>query len=79
MENDLILQFSTDAIQWIGKQGYDPYFGARPVKRVIQREVLNQLSKYLLSNNVDRSQPLVLDVIDGNVVFRKAISTEISQ
>jgi ATP-dependent Clp protease ATP-binding subunit ClpB len=79
VENDIILDFSTDAVEWIGEQGYDPYFGARPVKRVIQRTVLNQLSKHLLSNNVDRSQPIVLDLIDGKVVFRKPISTEVSQ
>lgn len=67
---------SQDAIAWLGSAGFDPQFGARPVKRVIQKEVLNELSKALLSNSIDKNDTVVLDVFDGKVVFRKQLETE---
>jgi ATP-dependent Clp protease ATP-binding subunit ClpB len=65
-----------DALTYLGDKGYDPQFGARPVKRVIQKEVMNQLSKYILSGKLDKSEPVVLDVFDGEIVFRKKIDQE---
>ena len=62
-----------EAINHLVETGYDPFFGARPVKRVIQKEVLNELSKAILSNSIDRSQPVVLDIFDGVMIFRKPI------
>ena len=50
--------------------GFDPEFGARPVKRVIQRKVLNQLSKELLAGTVDKSKPIIIDAIDDTVFFK---------
>jgi ATP-dependent Clp protease ATP-binding subunit ClpB len=67
---------SQDAISWLGSAGFDPQFGARPVKRVIQKEVLNELSKALLSNSIDKNDTVVLDVFDGKVVFRKQLEAE---
>jgi ATP-dependent Clp protease ATP-binding subunit ClpB len=67
---------SQDAIAWLGSAGFDPQFGARPVKRVIQKEVLNELSKALLSNSIDKNDTVVLDVFDGKVVFRKQLEAE---
>jgi len=64
---------SDDAIAYLAEVGYEPAFGARPVKRVIQKEVLNELSKQLLANKVDKSQTVVLDVFEGKIVFRKPI------
>ncbi|MGV3632556.1 MAG: ATP-dependent chaperone ClpB [Bacteroidota bacterium] len=73
---DIRLHVTDDAFEWICKTGYDPHFGARPVKRVIQKQVLNELSRALLSDAVDTSQPVVMDVFDGKIVFRKPITHE---
>ncbi|HRO75718.1 MAG TPA: ATP-dependent chaperone ClpB [Crocinitomicaceae bacterium] len=72
-ENDIDLSYTGDAVAFLIKEGYDPQFGARPVKRVVQRMILNELSKQILANTIDRSAPVVLDVFDGKVVFRKAV------
>jgi ATP-dependent Clp protease ATP-binding subunit ClpB len=58
-----------EAIEWLAELGYDPHYGARPVKRVLQKQVLNELSKQLLSDKVDKSKEIVLDVIDKQFVF----------
>jgi ATP-dependent Clp protease ATP-binding subunit ClpB len=68
---------SEDALNYLAEKGYDPQFGARPVKRLIQKEVLNELSKYILENKVESDEPLVLDVFDGQVVFRKPLNEEL--
>jgi len=70
------LKVSNDALSYLAEKGYDPQFGARPVKRVIQKEVMNELSKALLGNTMDKSMPMVLDVFDGKMVFRKEIEKE---
>ncbi len=57
------------AISYIADKGYDPEFGARPVKRAIQEYVLNELSKKLLTEEVLREKPVIVDAIDGNLVF----------
>ena len=64
------------AFNWIAEMGYDPFFGARPIKRVIQKNVMNELSKALLSDRIDTSQNVILDVFDDQVVFRKPINEE---
>jgi ATP-dependent Clp protease ATP-binding subunit ClpB len=66
----VILKYSDEAIKSISQAGYDPEFGARPVKRVIQRKVLNQLSKDLLSGRVDKSKPITIDAIDDHIFFK---------
>jgi len=68
---------SEDALNYLAEKGYDPQFGARPVKRLIQKEVLNELSKYILENKVESDEPLVMDVFDGKVVFRKPLNEEL--
>ena len=60
-QNGIDLEFTDAALDFIGHEGYDPQFGARPVKRVIQRYVLNELSKQILSGKVDREHPIVID------------------
>ena len=65
-----------DAMEWISEAGYDPFFGARPVKRVIQKNVMNELSKALLSDQIDASKNVVMDIFDGRIVFRKPINIE---
>ncbi len=68
--NGIELHYTPAAVEWIGKEGYDPEFGARPVRRVIQHVVLNELSKSILSGAVDRSSVITLDVEDGQLCFR---------
>ncbi len=71
---DLVLYVTKDAFDHITEVGYDPFFGARPIKRVIQKQVLNELSKALLSGTIDRTKNIVMDVFDGKMVFRKPIT-----
>jgi ATP-dependent Clp protease ATP-binding subunit ClpB len=70
---------SDEAIKYIGAKGFDPQFGARPIKRLIQKEILNELSKYILSDKVDKESPIMMDVFDGKVVFRKPIEEELTR
>ncbi len=69
-EQDIEIEFSEEAIQSIGSEGFDPQFGARPVKRVIQRKVLNNLSKEILAGNIQGSSSILVDAFDGKLVFR---------
>lgn len=69
-KNGIDLQFTDAALDFISHEGYDPQFGARPVKRVIQRYVLNELSKEILSGHVDRSHPIVIDRNGDGLVFK---------
>lgn len=74
--SEIELVITPDALAYLAQKGFDPQFGARPVKRVIQREVMNELSKYILSGKIDKTEPVVLDVFDNQVVFRKKIEEE---
>jgi ATP-dependent Clp protease ATP-binding subunit ClpB len=74
--NDIQLTSTDEAVEWLAQLGYDPQFGARPVKRVIQRKVLNELSKQLLAGKVDEDDTIVMDVFDGEIAFRKPIKEE---
>ncbi|MBQ7819030.1 MAG: ATP-dependent chaperone ClpB [Bacteroidales bacterium] len=67
--NGITLEFTDKAVKFIAHEGYDPQFGARPVKRVIHRDVLNHLSKELLAQKVDRSRPIVIDANNEGLVF----------
>lgn len=73
LESDIHLVVTPDAFDYILELGYDPFFGARPVKRVIQKQVLNELSKAILAQKVDKSHNVVMDMFDGRIVFRKPI------
>ena len=68
-KNGITLTVTDEAMSYLGKEGYDPEFGARPVKRVIQRLVLNQLSKDILAQKVDSSHPIAIELKDGNLCF----------
>lgn len=74
LEKDIHLHIKEDAFDWIAETGYDPHFGARPVKRVIQRSVLNELSKAILGGTIDPNYTVVMDIFDGKIIFRKPIS-----
>ncbi len=73
LEKEIKLIVTEHAFDHIAEVGYDPQFGARPVKRVIQKQVLNELSKALLSGTIDTSDNVVMDVFDHKIVFRKPI------
>ncbi|MFM2037248.1 MAG: hypothetical protein RL432_187 [Bacteroidota bacterium] len=75
-EKGIKLFVAPDAFEHIVELGYDPFFGARPVKRVIQKEVLNSLSKALLAKTVDMNQTVVMDMFEGQIVFRKPVLVE---
>ena len=73
LEKDIKLVVTEEAFNHIAEVGYDPQFGARPVKRVIQKQVLNELSKAILSGTIDTTDSIVMDVFDHKIVFRKPI------
>jgi ATP-dependent Clp protease ATP-binding subunit ClpB len=73
-ENNIKIVVKDEALNWIAETGYDPHFGARPVKRVIQRSILNELSKQLLGQMIDTSYNVVIDLFDDKIIFRKPIS-----
>ena len=68
--NGINLQFSDYVFDFLAEHGYDPQFGARPLKRLIQKEIVNQLSKRILAADIDKTRPVLVDVFDGIVVFR---------
>jgi ATP-dependent Clp protease ATP-binding subunit ClpB len=67
---NITMDATPEAIDYLAQKGYDPQYGARPVKRVIQREVLNQLSKEILAGKVTTDSIILLDSFDGQLVFR---------
>ena len=66
----ITLQVTEQALKHLAKDGFDPQFGARPVKRVIHRQILNKLSKDILAQNVDKEKPIIIDVKDDELVFK---------
>lgn len=69
-ENGIQLEFSDYALEFLAEHGFDPQFGARPLKRLIQKEIVNALSRKILAAEIDKSIPVLVDVFDGVVVFR---------
>ena len=69
-ESNIDLEFSDYTLDFLVQNGYDPQFGARPLKRLIQKEIVNQLSKRILAGDIDKTSPVIVDVFDGVVVFR---------
>ena len=67
--NGILLNYTTAARDWIAHTGYDAMFGARPVKRTIQREVVNELSKRILAGDVNREKPIEIDAVNQRLVF----------
>ena len=74
-KNGIDLQFTDYALDYLSENGYDPQFGARPLKRLIQKQIVNQLSKKILGGDIDRLYPVMVDVFDGTVVFRNEKQT----
>jgi len=70
-EKEIKLDISDYAIEYLSKKGYDPQYGARPIKRLVQREILNGLSKELLEGKVKKGDEILIDSFNENIVFRK--------
>ena len=64
------ISITDEAVDWLAQLGYDPQFGARPVKRVMQKQVMNELSKQLLAGSIDKSKQIILDMFENKFVFR---------
>jgi ATP-dependent Clp protease ATP-binding subunit ClpB len=72
-QSGIQLEFSDYLLEFLAENGFDPQFGARPLKRLIQKEIVNKLSKKILAGDIDRNRPVLIDVFDGNVVFRNEV------
>ena len=68
-ENGITIDIAPDAVDLIAHQSYDPQYGARPVKRMMQRELLNELSKMILADSIDKTKPIVVKAKDGKLSF----------
>ena len=69
-EQNLKIIATEEAIDWLAQLGFDPQYGARPIKRVLQKQVLNELSKQILADKVDQAKEIIVDVFDKQIVFR---------
>jgi ATP-dependent Clp protease ATP-binding subunit ClpB len=69
-ENDMELQWTEEALEYLTRNGYEPQYGARPLKRLIQKEVVNLLSKKILADTIDKTKPIILDSFEGELVVR---------
>ncbi|MBN2635033.1 MAG: ATP-dependent chaperone ClpB [Prolixibacteraceae bacterium] len=67
---DIKIEITPEAVNWLATIGYEPHFGARPVKRILQRYVLNELSKRILGGGIDKEKPIIIDEIGGELLFR---------
>ena len=67
------LQFTDYALDYLVQRGFDPQYGARPLKRVIQKDLINMLSKKIIAGEIDTSKPVLIDVFDGVVVMRNEV------
>ncbi len=76
-EKDIQIEYTEDLVETLATKGFDPQFGARPVKRVIQKDVLNALSKEILSGNVTATSHILLDAFDDKIVFRNKLKNNL--
>ncbi len=74
-ESGIHMEFTDYTVDYLAENGFDPQFGARPLKRLIQKEIVNSLSKRILAGDIDRERKVVVDVFDGVVVFRNDEAT----
>ncbi|MFP4023344.1 MAG: ATP-dependent chaperone ClpB [Thiohalospira sp.] len=63
------IEITDEAVNWIGKAGFDPHYGARPVKRIIQKEVLNELSRQIIANKINKDQKILVDKDEKGIIF----------
>ena len=75
-KQEIHLSFTNEAIDWLSQLGYDPQYGARPIKRLLQKKIVNELSKELLKGKFEKGQQIVIDLFDQEIVFRNQIEAE---
>ena len=75
-EQDIDLRFTDYALDYLVQRGFDPQYGARPLKRVIQKDIINMLSKKIIAGDIDKTKPVLIDVFDGVVAMRNEITDE---
>jgi ATP-dependent Clp protease ATP-binding subunit ClpB len=68
----LQVEFTVEAISYLLKEGHDPQFGARPLKRLITKEVINELSKMILADKIQKDKPIIVDSFENQMVFRNS-------
>ena len=69
-KNGMNLNITDRAVVWIAEQGFDPQFGARPVKRIMQRHLVNELSKMILAGIVNQEKPVMIDLEGDKLIFK---------
>lgn len=76
IQQGIDLQFTDYALDYLSLRGFDPQYGARPLKRVIQKDIINMLSKKIIGGEIDKTKPVLIDVFDGVVVMRNDAKPE---
>ncbi|HEX6180741.1 MAG TPA: ATP-dependent chaperone ClpB [Chitinophagaceae bacterium] len=76
-QSGIHLEFTDYLVEYLAENGFDPQYGARPLKRLIQKVIVNQLSKRILAGDIDKSKPVLVDVFDGVVVFRNEVPEKV--
>jgi ATP-dependent Clp protease ATP-binding subunit ClpB len=69
-KNQIQISFTENAIDWLAKNGYEPQYGARPLKRLIQHELVNELSKGILADTITKDSSIEVDAVNGEIIFR---------
>jgi ATP-dependent Clp protease ATP-binding subunit ClpB len=69
-KNNITFSVTPKAISYIGNVGFDPQYGARPIKRIIQKQILNEISKMILAGHADRGSAIEIDELEGKLIFR---------
>jgi len=75
-KQDITLSATDEAIEWMAQLGYDPQYGARPLKRMLQKKIVNELSKQLLAGKIEKGQEIVVDVFEKEIVFRGKVESD---
>lgn len=74
--NDIKLSYTNEAVQWLAAEGFDPQFGARPLKRLINKELVNQLSKRILAEDLAEDSTVIVDSLGGEIILRNRIDSD---
>lgn len=77
-DRKITMDLDEDALTWLGDKGYDPVYGARPLKRVIQRSLQNTLATMLLEGRIEDGETVKVDVVDGGLVINDAVARQIA-
>jgi ATP-dependent Clp protease ATP-binding subunit ClpB len=72
IQYNMELSVTERAVEWLSEHGYDPQLGARPVKRLIQKEIINELSKQIIGGKVSKSGAIIIDERDGKIIFNSS-------